>query len=103
MPSLHHLLQNHILATLPFEDFNGLQPHLELVPMWLGEALWESGGKLSHCYFPTTSIVLMLYVLENGSSAEIAIVGNERLLGIGLFMGGDTTPSRAIIQSAGYG
>ena len=71
--------------------------------MRLGEALYESGGKLSHFYFPTTSIVSMLYVLENGSSAEIAIVGNEGLLGIALFMGGDTTPSRAIIQSAGYG
>ena len=71
--------------------------------MRLGEALYESGGKLSHLYFFTTSIVSMLYVLENGSSAEIAIVGNEGLLGIALFMGGDTTPSRAIIQSAGYG
>ena len=68
-----------------------------------GEALYESGGKLSHFYFPTTSIVSMLYVLENGSSAEIAVVGNEGLLGIALFMDGDTTPSRAIIQSAGYG
>lgn len=101
MPSLHHPLQNHILAALPFEDFNRLQPHLELVPMRLGEALYESGGKLSHFYFPTTSIVSMLYVLENGSSAEIAIVGNEGLLGIARFMGGDTTPSRATIQSAG--
>ena len=103
MSSLHHPLQNHINAALPFEDFNRLQPHLELVPMRLGEALWESGGKPSHFYFPTTSIVSMLYVLENGSSAEIAIVGNEGLPGIALFMGGDTTPSSAIIQSAGYG
>jgi len=69
--------------------------------MRLGEALYESGGKLSHFYCLTTSIVSMLYVLENGSSAEIAIVGNEGLLGIARFMGGDTTPSRAIIQSAG--
>ena len=68
-----------------------------------GEALYESGCKLSHFYLPTTSIVSMLYVLENGSSAEIAIVGNEGLLGIALSMGGDTTPGRAIIQSAGYG
>lgn len=103
MPSLHHPLQNRLLAALPLEDFNRLQPHLELVPMRLGEALYESGGKLSHVYFPTTAIISMLYVLENGSSAEIAIVGNEGLLGIALFMGGDTTPSRAIIQSAGYG
>lgn len=69
--------------------------------MRLGEALYESGGKLSHFYCLTTSIVSMLYVLENGSSSEIAIVGNEGLLGITLSMGGDTTPSRAIIQSAG--
>ena len=71
--------------------------------MPLGEALYESGGKLEHVYFPTTSIVSLLYVLENGASAEIAVVGNEGILGISLFMGGETTPSRAVVQSAGYG
>ena len=71
--------------------------------MPLGEALYESGGRLQHVYFPTTSIVSLLYVLEDGASAEIAVVGNEGILGISLFMGGETTPSRAVVQSAGYG
>jgi len=71
--------------------------------MPLGEALYESGGHLQHVYFPTTSIVSLLYVLEDGASAEIAVVGNEGILGIAIFMGGETTPSRAIVQSAGYG
>lgn len=103
MPSLHNPLQNHLLAALPADAFNRLLPHLELVPMRLGEALYESGGKLSHVYFPTTAVVSLLYVLENGSSAEIAIVGNEGVLGVAVFMGGNTTPSRAITQIAGYG
>jgi len=71
--------------------------------MPLGQVLYESGGRLQHVYFPTTSIVSLLYVLENGASAEIAVVGNEGILGISLFMGGETTPSRAIVQSAGFG
>jgi CRP-like cAMP-binding protein len=71
--------------------------------MKLGEAIYESGGRLQHVYFPTTSIVSLLYVMEDGASAEIAIVGNEGVLGIALFMGGETTPSRAVVQSAGYG
>jgi CRP-like cAMP-binding protein len=71
--------------------------------MPLGEALYESGGRLRHVYFPTTSIVSLLYVMEDGASAEIAVVGNEGILGISLFMGGETTPSRAVVQSAGYG
>ena len=71
--------------------------------MPLGEVLYESGGRLQHVYFPTTSIVSLLYVMENGASAEIAVVGNEGMLGISLFMGGETTPSRAVVQSAGYG
>ena len=103
MPSLHSPLQNHLLAALPADEFNRLQPHLELVAMPLGEALYESGGRLNHVYFPTTSIVSLLYVLENGSSAEIAIVGNEGILGISIFMGGETTPSRAVVQSGGFG
>lgn len=103
MPSLHSPTQNHLLAALPAAEFARLSPHLELVPMPLGEALYESGGRLNHVYFPTTSIVSLLYVLEDGASAEIAVVGNEGILGISLFMGGETTPSRAVVQSAGYG
>lgn len=96
-------LQNHLLAALPAAEYERLSPHLELVQMPLGEALCESGGHLQHVYFPTTSIVSLLYVLEDGASAEIAVVGNEGILGISLFMGGETTPSRAVVQSAGYG
>ena len=103
MPSLHNPKQNHLLAALPAEEYNRLLPHLELVPMPIGNVLYESGGRLNHVYFPTTSIVSLLYVLENGASAEIAIVGNEGILGISIFMGGETTPSRAVVQSAGFG
>jgi len=95
--------QNHLLAALPDSEFERLAPHLELVPMKLGDALYESGERLEHVYFPTTSIVSLLYVMEDGASAEIAIVGNEGILGISLFMGGETTPSRAVVQSAGQG
>ena len=102
MPTTHSPNQNHLLAALPPAEFERLLPHLELVPMPLGEALYESGGKLQHVYFPTTSIVSLLYVLADGASAEIAVVGNEGILGISLFMGGETTPSQAIVQSAGY-
>ena len=103
MPTTHSPSQNHLLAALPAAEFERLSPHLELVPMPLGEALYESGGRLQHVYFPTTSIVSLLYVLEDGASAEIAVVGNEGILGISLFMGGETTPSRAVVQSAGFG
>ena len=103
MPAPHSPKQNHILAALPAAEFDRLAPHLELVPLPLGEALYESGGRLQHVYFPTTAIVSLLYVLEDGASAEIAVVGNEGVLGIALFMGGETTPSRAVVQSAGYG
>jgi CRP-like cAMP-binding protein len=99
----HQPTQNHLLDALPAAEYQRLLPHLELVPMPLGEVLYESGGRLHHVYFPTTSIVSLLYVLENGASAEIAVVGNEGILGISLFMGGETTPSRAIVQSAGFG
>jgi CRP-like cAMP-binding protein len=88
---------------MPADDFARLAPHLELVEMPLGDVLYESGGRLHHLYFPTTSIVSLLYVLENGASAEIAVVGNEGILGISLFMGGETTPSRAVVQSEGFG
>ena len=88
---------------MPAAEFGRLLPYLELVEMPLGEVLYESGARLEHVYFPTTCIVSLLYVLENGASAEIAVVGNEGILGISLFMGGETTPSRAVVQSAGYG
>ena len=103
MPTPHTPQQNHLLAALPPADFERLAADLELIPMPLGEALYESGGRLQHVYFPTTSIVSLLYVMEDGASAEIAVVGNEGILGISLFMGGETTPSRAVVQSAGYG
>ena len=103
MADSHNPRQNHLLAALPAADFERLLPHLELVTMGLGEVLYESGSQLRHVYFPTTSIVSLLYVLEDGASAEIAVVGNEGILGISLFMGGETTPSRAVVQSAGHG
>ena len=103
MPDLHEPKQNHLLAALPAAEYDRLSPYLEHVQMPLGEALCESGGQLKHVYFPTTSIVSLLYVLEDGASAEIAVVGNEGILGISLFMGGETTPSRAVVQSAGHG
>lgn len=103
MPDLYDPRQNHLLDALPAAEYERLLPHLELVQMPLGEALCESGGQLKHVYFPTTAIVSLLYVLEDGASAEIAVVGNEGILGISLFMGGETTPSRAVVQSAGYG
>ena len=103
MPTTHAPKQNHLLAALPQAEFERLLPHLQLTSMPLGEALYESGGRLQHVYFPTTSIVSLLYVMEDGGSAEIAVVGNEGILGISLFMGGETTPSRAVVQSAGYG
>jgi len=103
MTSPHNARQNHLLKALPQADYDRIFPSLELVPMPLGEALYESGGRLQHVYFPTTAIVSLLYVLEDGSSAEIAVVGCEGILGISLFMGGETTPNRAVVQSAGYG
>jgi CRP-like cAMP-binding protein len=103
MPDPHTPRQNHLLDALPAAEYERLLPHLELVPMPLGKSLYESGGRLQHVYFPTTSIVSLLYVLADGASAEIAVVGNEGILGISLFMGGETTPSRAVVQSAGYG
>src|SRR5437762_9676665 len=99
----HNPNQNHLLAALPTAEFERLAPHLELVTMSLGEVLYESGGQLQHVYFPTTSILSIHYVMEDGSSAEIAGVGNEGVLGISIFMGGNTTPSRAIVQTAGHG
>jgi len=93
--------QNHLLDALPAEDYERLAAHLELQQLKLGEVLYEPGRAMRHVYFPTTAIVSMLYVMEDGASAEIAIVGNEGILGISLFMGGESTPSRAVVQSAG--
>ena len=95
--------QNHLINALPDEDYRRLAPHLEHVQLKLGTVLYEPGMKMRYVYFPTTAIVSLLYVLESGSSAEIAIVGNEGLLGVSLFMGGESTPSRAVVQSAGFG
>ena len=95
--------QNRLLAALPAADYERLLPHLEQVSLELGRALYESGSHQGYVFFPTNSIVSLLYVMEDGSSAEIAVVGNEGLVGIALFMGGETTPSRAVVQSAGHG
>ncbi len=102
-PASHRPQQNHLLDALPASDYARISSHLELIPMQLGDVLYEPGVRLRYVYFPTTSIVSLLYVMEDGASAEIAIVGNEGILGISLFMGGDTTPSRAVVQSAGHG
>jgi CRP-like cAMP-binding protein len=99
----HDPRQNRLLAALPPAELERLSPHLELVAMPLGEVLYESGSRLRHVYFPITSIVSLLYVLSNGASAEIAVVGNEGILGVSLFMGAETAPSRAVVQSAGHG
>jgi CRP-like cAMP-binding protein len=103
MSSPHTPKQNHLLDALPAEDYARLLPDLELVQMPLGWSVYESGDPMAHLYFPTTSIVSLLYVTENGASAEIAITGNEGLIGISLFMGGESTPSRAVVQSGGNG
>ena len=102
MPSPHNPRQNHLLGALAADECERLFPHLELVPMSLGKVLYESGNQLRHVYFPTTSIVSLLYVMINGASAEIAVVGNEGIIGVALFMGGETMPNRAVVQSAGY-
>ena len=95
--------QNQLLAALQGPELQRWLPELERVEMPLGHVLYESGSTLSHVYFPTTAIVSLLYVMENGASAEIAIVGNEGIVGVSLFMGGGSTPSRAVVQSAGVG
>ena len=102
MPELPSPNQNHLLAALPAADFDPLSKHLELVPMPLGQMLYEPGMQLRHAYFPTTSIVSLHYVTESGASAETAGVGNEGVVGISLFMGGDTTSSSAVVQTAGH-
>ena len=93
--------QNHILAALPLADRERLFPHLKLVELPLGMVLYESGDALRHIYFPTDAIISLLYVLQDGASAEISVVGNDGAIGVALFMGGETTTNRAIVQSAG--
>ena len=94
---------NRLLAAIPANEWKRLSRHVEPVNLSLGQVLYESGLAMTHMYFPTTSIISLLYVMENGSSAEIAVVGNEGLVGVALFMGGESTPSRAVVQSAGQG
>lgn len=101
MPVTVDKSSNHLLAALPASEWQRWQPHLELIKLKLGQVLYESGGKMQHVYFPIDAIVSLLFVLENGASAEIAVVGNEGIVGVSLFMGGETTPSRAVVQSAG--
>ena len=102
MPAPHSPNQNHLLAALPAGEVERLTAHLKPVPMPLGEVLYEPGEQLKHAYFPTTSIVSLHYVMESGASAETAGVGNEGVVGIALFMGGDTTPSSAVVKTAGH-
>ncbi|TCP79564.1 CRP-like cAMP-binding protein [Pseudomonas putida] len=104
VPRMQHTVKpqnNHLLAALSPEAFSRLAPDLEHVNLPLGKALYESGDTLCHVHFPVDAIVSLLYVMENGASAEISVVGNEGLVGIAVFMGGESTPSRAIVQSAG--
>ncbi len=102
MPTPHSPNQNHLLAALPTADFEHLAPHLELAPMPLGEYLYEPGEQMRYAYFPTTAIVSLHYVTASGASAETAGVGNEGVVGVALFMGGETTSSSAVVQTAGH-
>jgi CRP-like cAMP-binding protein len=103
LPVVRDPKANHLLAALPDAEWERWQPRLEWVDLPLGQVLYESGSTQSHVYFPTTAIVSLLYVMESGASAEIAVVGSEGVVGISLFMGGESTPSRAVVQSAGQG
>lgn len=102
MSVAHEPRQNHLLAALPATDLERVQSSLKLVPLRLGEVIYEPGSKLRHVYFPTTAIVSLLYIMADGATAEIAVVGNDGVVGIALFMGGETTPSRAVVQSPGH-
>ena len=102
MTDFHNPRQNHLLGALPAAEYERLFPHLEWVQMPLGKVLYESGYELHHAYFPITCIVSKLYVMENGASAEIAVIGNDGIIGVSLFMGGGTMPNRAVVQSEGY-
>lgn len=100
--TIHNPKQNHLLAALPAAVFEAVAIHLELVPMLLGDMLYEPGERLSHAYFPTTAIIALYYVTISGATAATADVGSEGVLGVSLFMGGDTTPSSAVVQTAGH-
>jgi CRP-like cAMP-binding protein len=100
-PLRNDVLKNHLLAALPQEEFDRIETDFELVSLPLGTVIYESGDKMTHVYFPTTAIVSMLYIMENGGTAEIGIAGNNGLIGSALFMGSESTPSRAIVQSGG--
>jgi len=102
MPAPHDPRQNHLLGALPPEEYQHLLPDLELVPMLLGQVLHDSGGKMRHGYFPTTSIVSRLYIMADGASAETAVIGNDGIVGVSLFMGCETSTSQTVVQSAGY-
>ena len=102
MKPIHSPSQNHLLAALPAAEFDLLAGHLELVPLLLGQMLYEPGSQLQHAYFPTSAIVSLHYVMESGATTESAGVGNEGVVGISLFMGGNTTPSSAVVQTAGH-
>jgi CRP-like cAMP-binding protein len=101
MPARRSSKQNRVLAALPAEELLRLAPQLERVALPLGSVIYESGGAQGHAYFPASGIVSLLYVMNDGAAAEIAVVGHEGMVGIALFMGGETTPSRAVVQSAG--
>jgi len=103
MPASRNPKQNQMLAALPTADYERLLPHLEPVTLPLGLVVFESGSSLRHLYFPASGIVSLLYAMESGASTEIAVIGNEGVVGIALFMGGESTPSRAVVQSAGHG
>jgi CRP-like cAMP-binding protein len=94
-------VENRLLAAIPTIELERLRPHLELVSFTLGQVIYESGGQMTHVYFPTDSIISLLYLMENGTTAEIGVTGNEGVVGISLFMGGNTMPNRAVVQSAG--
>lgn len=102
MTAPHNPLQNSLLASLPAYEFNRLQPNLELAPIPFGKVIYGPGSQLQHLYFPTTCILSTLYVLVGGGSSEIAVVGNEGVLGVSLFMGGEAAPSRVVARSAGF-
>jgi CRP-like cAMP-binding protein len=101
LPDPHNPKDNHLLAALTLDECERIYPHLQYMPMPLGKVLYESGDVQRHVYFPTDCIISLLYVMADGASAEISVVGNEGIVGVSLFMGGETTPSRAIVQSAG--
>ena len=103
MTEIHSPAQNRLLACLPADELERLKPHLVLANLPLGESIYEPGMRMGYVYYPTTAIVSLLYVMDDGSSAEIAVVGNEGIVGVSLFMGGETTTSRAVVQSAGHG